>query len=205
MRVDISQEIDADNPILEIPWIDPLNSQRRYVDIKASPETIADLWECREFPALGEFLRVVNSRQSVFRTAKCDVWETTDLADDERLDFGLPCKVGSYVDLLFDDPELNCRLETYRQSAESIAERVREVRVQAELEIIIRSCLFHPEERRGYYLTIFAHAYGKTPLEAAAHWEITLEALAKALEGISRDSAARREQPPECPPQWPST
>jgi hypothetical protein len=158
MRVEIVQEIDPGDDTLEIPWANPEDTRLRYVDLKAHPASIDQLEECRRFPPLGSFLRQVNSPGSSFRTAKCDAWTTTDLTDDERLDFQLPFKVGSYVDLFLDRPEFNAVLEHQLQLGEKLRQALASLRVQAQLEVCIRRCLFHPEERWGYYLTLFTHA-----------------------------------------------
>lgn len=199
MRVDVSQETDPGDPVLEVPWVDSSNPRRRYVDLKQHPEAVADLEECRDYPALGGFLRAANSGLSAFRSAKCEVWETSDLTEDERLDFGLPYKVGSYVDLVLDAPKLNDRLDVHQRCAETIAESLSGVKVQAQLEIPIRRCLFHPEERWGYSLTIFTHAYGETAQEAKSQWVMTSQAIERALEKTSLEiSGSERGPGAEC-------
>ena len=190
MRVEIVKEIDPGDSTLEIPWASPEDLRLRYVDLKAHPASINQLGECRRFPPLGDFLRQVNSQESLFRTAKCDAWATSDLADDERLDFELPFKMGSYVDLLFDHSEFNAALGHQLQLGEKLRQALASLRVQAQLEVCVRRCLFHPEERWGYYLTFFTHAYGVNPGEAAREWARALEAQGKALMRI--DSILRK-------------
>ena len=181
MRVDTSQELDSGDATLEIPWEDPSGPEVCYVDLKVHPEAIDRLAECRRHPSLAELLRHINAPESIFRTAKCDVWETTELAEDERLDFGSAYKVGSYVDLLFDKEEMKSDLHAHRQLAERVQEAVKGLRVQAQLELVVRRCLFHPEERWGYYLTIFAHAYGAVPAEAQGQWKLAMAGLGDVL------------------------
>jgi hypothetical protein len=184
MRVETVQELDADDDTLEIPWASPGQPELRYLDLKAHPEEIGQLEECRTCPALGSFLRKVNAADSPFRTAKCDVWSTEDLAEDERADFKLAVKVGSYVDLLFDRPDLNSQLEPHLRLGAKLSEILGPLRVQAQMEICVRRCLFHPEGRRGYYVTVFTHAYGVTPGEAEEEWNRATGALGNALAGI---------------------
>ena len=125
-----------------------------------------------------------------FRTAKCDAWATTDLTEDERLDFQLPFKMGSYMDLVFDRSELNGSLEHQVQLGEELRQALACFRAQAQLEVCIRRCLFHPEERWGYYLTIFTHAYGAEAEEAAREWARALAAQGDAL--VKIDQILRR-------------
>jgi hypothetical protein len=184
MRVETVQELDAGDDTLEVPWASPGHPEPRYLDLKAHPEEIERLEECRKYPALADFLRRINSVTSPFRSAKCDVWTTTDLAEDERVDFKLPVKVGSYVDLLFDRPDLNSRREPHLQLGAKLRETLGPLRVQAQMEICVRRCLFHPEERWGYYVTLFTHAYGVTRCEAEEEWNRAMDALGNALAGI---------------------
>lgn len=186
MRVEIVKELDPGDDALEIPWASPTQPDLRCIDLKAHPEEINRLQECRNYPALAHFLRKLNSAPSPFHTAKCDVWTTTDLAEDERLDFNLPFKVGSYMDLLFDDPDLTSQLEAHLEVGERLGEHLGKLRLQAQMEICIRRCLFHPEERWGYYVTLFVHAYGATPQEAEEEWNRAMDAAGNALAGIGR-------------------
>jgi hypothetical protein len=184
MRVEIVKETDPGDDTLEIPWASPDQSRLRYVDLKAHPALITQLEECRRNPPLADFLRKVNSAGSVFRTAKCDVWATDELAEDERRDFQLPFKMGSYVDLVFDRSEFNAALEHQVQLGEKLRQALASLRAQAELEVCVRRCLFHPQERWGYSLTLFTHAYGAEEGEAAREWARTLEAQSEALAEI---------------------
>jgi hypothetical protein len=184
VRVEIVQELDAGDDTLEIPWASPVQPELRYLDLKAHPEEIDRLEECRKYPPLADFLRRVNSATSPFRSAKCDVWTTTGLAEDEQVDFKLPVKVGGYVDLLFDRPDLNSKLEPHLQLGAKLSEILGRLRVQAQMEICVRRCLFHPEGRWGYYVTVFTHAYGATPREAEEEWNRAMDALGNELAGI---------------------
>jgi hypothetical protein len=194
MRVEIVMEIDPGDETLEIPWASPEDARLRYVDLKAHPASIGQLEECRRFPPLGDFLRRINSPETLLQTAKCDAWETNDLTEDERADFQLPCKVGSYVDVFFDRPELNAALEHQTRLGEELRQALDSFRVQAQLEVCIRRCLFHPEERWGYYLTLFTHAYGVDHDEAAREWARAIEAEGEALGSIG--STQRRAASP---------
>jgi len=181
VRVEILRELEPDDAKLEIPWSSSGDPSLRYVDLKAFPERIGELDESRRYPVLASFLWEVNSPGSSLRTAKCNVWTTTELSEDERVDFGLPHKVGSYVDLLFDRPELSSQLEPHLELGQKIEDMLQRERLQAQAEICVRQCLFHPEERWGYYLTLFVHGYGATPEEAEGEWTRAIGALGDAL------------------------
>ena len=187
MRVDIGQETDPGDPVLEIPWADPDNAANAYIDVKHRPEAALELVECRRFPALGLFLTRVNAAAMPFRTAKCDAWATTDLDLEERIAYPLPCKVGSYVDLLIDRADLNSHAEPYQKLGALLAQRLKDSKAHAQIEMFIRRCLFTLEDRWGYYATVFVHAYGANPREAESEWNEVIGSLGESLDAISRE------------------
>jgi hypothetical protein len=92
--------------------------------------------------------------------------------------------MGSYVDLVLDRSELNTAQEHQVQLGEKLRQALAPLRAQAQLEVCVRRCLFHPQERWGYSLTLFTHAYGADAGEAAREWARTLEAQGEALARI---------------------
>jgi hypothetical protein len=142
------------------------------------------LEECRRCPALADLLRNLNAPGSGFRTIKCDVWTTRRLSEDEKMDFNLPFKVGSYVDLVYDLARLNSRCEPLLRLAKKLEQLLRPCRVQAQAEMDVRHCLFHSRRRWGYSATIFVHGYGRSPMEAKREWSRAVEHLGKALSMI---------------------
>jgi hypothetical protein len=136
MRVEVLKDIHPGDDALEIPWASPENPHLRYVGLKAHPALITPLDECRRFPPPADFLRKVNSVESSFRTAKCDVWATTELAEDARLDFRLPFKTGGYVDLLFDRSEFNSALKYHLQLGEKLRQASATFRASAQIKVL---------------------------------------------------------------------
>jgi len=193
VRVEVIQELDAGDAALEIPWASSADARLRYVDLKKFPEEIPRLRECRRNGALAALLLGLHSPASPFRTAKCDVWTTTRQSEDERLDFKLPFKAGSYVDLLFDRVKLNSRLEPQLRLGRRLEQLMRPWRLHAQMEIAVRRCLFHPGERWGYYVTIFVHAYGSSRAEAKKEWNRAIGALSRALATIAARYGRDRE------------
>lgn len=175
------QELEPDDPWLEIPWASPHNTLLRFIDLKKFPQKAERLKECRKYPPLAGLLRKANAAGSALRSAKCDVWSTTNLAEDERLDFDVRHKIGSYVDLVFDGNRLGSRLESHLRLGEKLEKLLSRCRIQAQVEIAVRRCLFHPKERWGYYLTIFVHAYGATRTQAKREWGRAVDCLGHAL------------------------
>jgi hypothetical protein len=184
VRTEIVQELDPGDARLEIPWAGPAGRALRYLDLKRFPREMARLPECRRQPALAGLLRALNRPGSKFRTAKCDVWTTSRLAEDERLDFKLPFKAGCYLDLVLERAALRKRLNAHRRFAERLSQALKSFRARAQMEIVVRRCLFHPGDYWGYALTLFLHAYGETAAKAKREQARALEALRGACEKI---------------------
>ncbi len=191
MRVETLRELEADDPKLEIPWASTRDPRLRYVDLNQFPEKVDELEECRRYPVLVGLLRKVHRKGCTIRTAKCDVWVTTKLAEEERLDFPVAVKVGSYIDLFFVSSRLNSRLEPHLRLGKKLENYLRPCRVRALAEVAVRRCLFHPKERWGFYLTIFVHAYGSTRAEAKKEWSRAIDRLGDALLAIGVEFAPR--------------
>jgi hypothetical protein len=185
MRVEILQELGPDDARLEIPWASGDEPKLAYIDLKTFPEKAEELEECRDRPVLASLLRAINRPDYLLRSAKCHVWITHELAEEERWDFDFPVKVASYLDLLFDSPDLNSDLGQHLRLAEEIARGMKQTRLPAQMDIAVRRCLFHAEESWGYYLTLFVHAYGATENEAGSVWTLALLALREVLDGLS--------------------
>jgi len=186
MRVEILQELGPDDARLEIPWASADDPTLAYIDLKTFPDKAEELDECRSRPVLGSLLRAINRPDSLLLSAKCHVWITHELAEEERWDFDFPVKVASYLDLLFDSPDLGANLAPHLRLAEEIERGMKETRLQAQMDIAVRRCLFHAEENWGYYLALFIHAYGATENEAEAVWTLALLNLREVLDGLSR-------------------
>ncbi len=185
VRVELIQELDPGDPTLEIPWTSDVKMEARYVDLKRFPRKIQTIRECRRHPALADLLRIANAAGGPFRTAKCDVWTTRRLAEDERVDFPLGFKVGSYVDLVFESPLLYLRVEPYMELSQRLECLLRTCRAQAAVELALRMCLFHPEHIWGYYFTIYVHAYGANRKEAKEEWQRAIDHLKESLASLN--------------------
>jgi len=106
VQVDFAIELGADDETLEFPWV-AAEAGPRYYDLKRHPELLLSIAEASRFSELAEFLSAVNSPTSLFETAKCDAWSSTEMKPEEDI-FGATCKFGSYVDLVLSsrDPRV---------------------------------------------------------------------------------------------------
>jgi hypothetical protein len=192
MDADLSVELGADDEALEFPWTS-LNGELRYYDIRNQPDLLLYISEANHYQELGEFLEVVNSPNSVFLTAKCDVWFEDELQEAEEI-YGAKLKLGSYVDFLFVDPAASGpRFDFPRH--EKIADRLvqllgRVPQISVAVEFIIRRCYYHLAEDPvcpGFYVTFYCFGYGDDREEARKRWGIGMNLVQNAILQLSAE------------------
>lgn len=183
MLAEWSVELGADDPLLEIPWSSP-DGCVRYLDIKCQPELLLGIPEaCVNFP-MAEFLTWANSTESVFETAKCDVWSSDEITPEEEI-FGEPCKFSCYVDLLFTDTAARSqflRNEAFVQAFARLLRRAPEMPASA--EFIVRGCIDHrmsSKDNAGFYITFYLHGYGEAEEAARERWALALKMVQHAM------------------------
>ena len=190
MEADFSIEMGQDDPVLDFPWTDPMG-KLAYLDLKRQPEWIARVEEATKFPELAEFLKSVNSARSVVESAKCDVWESTELSVEEEI-FNATHKFASYVDLVFSDVECRLSLPRNEEFAKTLTELLRRApEMNAAVEICIRRCFFYEagEAREGCYFTLYVSGYGNDVVLACRNWGIAMKLVANAILQLSVKTA----------------
>jgi hypothetical protein len=191
MDADFSIELGREDPALDFPWSDPAG-KLAYVNLKGHPELIGSTEETIAFPELAEFLRVLNSMQSMMETAKCDVWMMMELSAEEEI-YDASNKVASYVDLVFSDadtPPSSSRLSlpAHEQFARKLVELLRRTpEIPVAVEVCVRRCHFAHDEgaREGFYCTLYVSGYGKDEAGARRHWGVGLQLVGNAILQLS--------------------
>jgi hypothetical protein len=186
MEADFSIEMGSDDPVLDFPWTDPAG-KLAYLDLKRQPELLARIEEAREYLELREFLKSVNSARSLVESAKCDVWESTELSVEEEI-FNATHKFASYIDVVFSDIESRRSLARNKEFARSLVELLRRVpEIGANVEICVRRCFFDDarDVREGCYFTVYLNGYGNDVILARRNWGIALKLLANAIAQLS--------------------
>jgi len=192
MDADFSVELGADDEALEFPWTSP-DGNLRYYDVKNQADLLLYISEANHYQELGEFLSCANSANSLFLTAKCDVWLDEELQEAEAI-YGAKLKLASYVDILFADPsDSGPRFEFERH--ERVADRLvqllsRAPQISVAAEFIVRRCYYHSAEepvRPGYYLTFYCFGYGDDAEEARKRWGIGMNLVQNALLQLSAE------------------
>jgi hypothetical protein len=189
MDADYSVELGPAAPALEIPWADPESGQQ-FVDLRTESESIdykvEQITEVRDFPVLRWFLIELNSRDSAWQTAKCDVW--TETAHPEENLYGAEFLHACYVDVVLAEAETSPRdsLDFHQRFSKRLARLLEEDdEIEASAEIVIRRCYFHlkgstlEESEAGYCLTLFITGYGASAEDASNHWGLALKLAAE--------------------------
>jgi hypothetical protein len=195
LDADWSVELGADDPALEFPWSDP-DGKLRYVDLREHPDHIGMLKETAREPELADALRLLNSSESVFATAKCDLWLDEDPVESERV-YGA-VKFASYVDCVLADPETTTRSNFgWHESVVKLAVEVAAGEdVDGIIEYVVRRCFFHPPHRKsnedyfltpGLCVTMYASGFGENAATARAQWAEALQLASEALVHAGRN------------------
>jgi len=186
MDADFSIELGREDPVLDFPWKDP---ERRlaYTDVKRHPELLSRIEEARQFPELGDFLRVVNSAASMFESAKCDAWSTEELSPEEDV-FGASCKFASYVDLVFVRVEQRDSLALHELFARRLVELLRRTpEIASSAELCVRRAFYEDGGKvsEGCYCTVYVNGFGDDKARARLNWEIGLKLVGNAALQLS--------------------
>ena len=186
MQADFAVELAVDDETLEIPWAAPAGGPS-YRDLKRHPELLPQVEEAKREEALAEFLAAMNARGSIFETAKCDSWASTDIAPEEEI-YGASWKFASYVDLLFEDARRYSFAAHQSLAAAVTGLLKRTPEIPAAAEFLIRRCYFHEgsQAREGFYVTCYSLGYGENEEQAHQQWVIGLKLAENALRQISK-------------------
>lgn len=185
MQADYAVELGREDAALELPWRSE-DGSTRYYDLKHNSELVTQIPEAIGAPELITFLTRINAAAFPLATAKCDLWFTTELAEDEEV-FGAAGKFVSYVDLVFSNHGPRSSLERHESLARSLCELLKRApEMAASVELVIRRCYFHiegsaDESQDGYAITAYVSGFGNDEQEARKRWSIALTLLQHAL------------------------
>jgi hypothetical protein len=197
MNADFSVELGppGEEPTLDFPWSSDADNGPRYLDVKRHPERLALLSEAALYPELGELLQALNSRHSLFETAKCDVWSSDQFGIEEE-DYGAKWKLSSYIDVILSEDRAAARFSfsAHEDWARSVAQLLKSApEFSAACEGIVRRCYYYTpgspagtgSPEAGFYLTLYVTGYGQDKQEARKHWRMALQLVAKACLQLS--------------------
>lgn len=197
MLCEWSVECAADDPVLVVPWSDPANPDRRFIDLRENPYDLDHLPEAELYPPLMHALRALNAPRSVVFTAKCDAWPLDSEAEGEeleRLRFELdqipedtPSGFTSYIDILWRERSTFASFHQHEQLLHRLTRQAASLdHPYAMLDCVLRPALIDitaPQE--GFAISLYIKALGHDLQTAEEHWADALNNIA----GILRSRA----------------
>lgn len=184
-------ECGHEDPVLVVPWSDPADPSRRFIDLRATPDELDWLEEPSQYPALLHALRALNAARSPVFTAKCDVW-TLPAEELESLRFELDLipedsatGLASYIDLVWRERSIFVSLPQHEQ----LLHRMQRLSTPlshafATVECVLRPALIDlavPQE--GYAISLYVKAVGFNLEAAEQHWAAALTEVSTLLRG----------------------
>lgn len=181
MRVNIVEEIESSTPAPVFP------PEQKYVNLRTNPNAMDQIAGAREHLPLRNFLATVNRAESIFSTARATTKSDVPAAvpADRAYEFA------SQSTLVFTDPDLNWDHKNYSDLASGLKELLeRETGDKVRAVLLISSCQFADQTRRGFCLGIRLVAEGDTAQQAETRWGLGLARVQQAL--LFRSRALRQ-------------
>jgi hypothetical protein len=170
-------DLGEDSPTLVVPWASD-DGTLAFIDLAQNPSLLDEIPETRD-PALRRALAALNAADLPWATAKCDLWTTQELDEEEEL-FGADWKHASYLDIYLRNPEGQMDFATAEQQMRKWVQHLRRIPVEpASAAIILRACAIR--ESPGFYWTLYVSGFGDTGIIAHSAWAEALDASVKAL------------------------
>jgi hypothetical protein len=185
-----SVECSADDPVLVVPWSDPSNPDRHFVDLRENPYDLDHLAEAEQYPPLMHALRALNASRSPVFTAKCDAWPVEDGDELDRLRLELnhqadeaPAGFASYIDILWRERSIFASFHQHEQLLHRLDRRSAPLdHPYAMLDCVLRPALVDiigPQE--GFTISLYVKALGHDAQSAEENWAAALRDVAGLL------------------------
>jgi len=191
MLVEWSAECSADDPVLVVPWSDPADPDRRFIDLHENPYDLDFLEEAARHPPLLHALRALNATRSPVFTAKCDAWALDGGELDHlrlNVDHGAedaPMGFASYIDLLWRKRSIFVSFHRQEQILYRLARLATALdHPYAMAEGVVRPALVDlagPQE--GFAVSLYVKALGHDPQRAEENWASALAAVVALVRG----------------------
>lgn len=174
MEADWEVEIGAGAPVIEAHW-------SGFIDLRAHPEQVAELCECRELPGLADALLRLNAIGSGVWTSKTDVF-TPERIDPDEMNASREESshaVSCYVDVLFGDEAWDGLSKAKQECAELCAKLQSVVLDCRRVDVVIRRALIGDLSSLG--ATVYLTGCGRTPIAAKERLGECLDAFARIM------------------------
>ena len=185
-----SVECSADDPVLVVPWSDPSNPDRHFIDLRENPYDLDHLPEAEQYPPLMHALRALNASRSPVYTAKCDAWPVGDVDELDRLRLELdqqadetPAGFTSYVDILWRERSIFASFHQHEQLLHRLDRRAAPLdHPYVMLDCVLRPAMIDitgPQE--GFAISLYVKALGHDVQTAEENWAAALKDVAALL------------------------
>jgi hypothetical protein len=181
MRVEVSSATDEPSEELEIPWQDPAQGTR-FVDLRENPAAVETIEPARENRALAGFLAAINSADSLFLTARANVWLENRPASEEA------CVFGGRVVFAFAETSANFDPDAFTLLLEKLRGLLAATETSQALCVRLgfHACRYGSQARRGFCASLLMEATGKSEGQAKLRWTLGLAHVQQAMLFSSR-------------------
>ncbi|HEY0162943.1 MAG TPA: hypothetical protein VGB69_09720 [Edaphobacter sp.] len=188
-----SIECGVDDPVLVVPWSDPSDPTRHFIDLRENPDDLDWLEEVAQHPPLLHALRALNAPRSPVFTAKCDVWPLTpDEIEPLLLELDLipedaPVGIASYIDLIWRERSVFVSFHQHEQ----LLHRITRLATPLDLPYVALECTLRPAlvdltgPQEGFAITLYLKALGHDETAAEEHWASALSEVSALLRSRS--------------------
>ena len=190
-----SAECSPDDPILVVPWSDPADPNRRFIDLRENPYDLDHLPEAEHYPPLMHALRALNAPRSPVFTAKSDAWRLNQNEDQDEINalrFNLsvepadaPAGFASYIDLLWRERSLFASFHLQEQLLRRLTRHAESLdHPYAMLDSIIRPAIVDlTGPQQGFAVSLYVKALGHDDATAEQNWGSALSSVVSIMRG----------------------
>jgi hypothetical protein len=190
-----SAECSAEDPVLVVPWSDPADPDRRFIDLRDNPYDLDHLPEAEHYPALMHALRALNAPRSPVFTAKSDAWPLDQDVDNDELNalrINLSVEpeeaaagFASYIDLLWRERSLFASFHLQEQLLRRLTRHAESLdHPYAMLDCIIRPAMVDlTGPQQGFAVSLYIKALGSDAATAEQNWASALGSVVSIMRG----------------------
>jgi len=190
-----SAECSADDPVLVVPWSDPADPDRRFIDLRENPYDLDHLPEAEHYPPLMHALRALNAPRSPVFTAKSDAWPLDQDVDHDELNalrINLSVEpeeaaagFASYIDVLWRERSLFASFHLQEQLLRRLTRHAESLdHPYAMLDCIIRPAMVDlTGPQQGFAVSLYIKALGRDSATAEHNWAPALGSVVSIMRG----------------------
>jgi hypothetical protein len=176
---------DEWGPAVPYPPVDHRdgNLNHGYVRLKGNPGAVSRIPEVNGWPEFEGFLDALNADSTPIESVGCE--KAFFPGDTEGAP---PIKLGSYVDVVFTERELNDRPENLLLLASRLGNAIEGCeKWWADVSFVLQRYKILAGASMPWGLTLHVKNYGRSEEEARKFWGATLSRLGMAIAGLPRD------------------